>query len=177
MPSRVASVLSAALLALLLIGCGGGSGLDVAEGRYRLYVEGSLTDTLTGPALVRTYRNGHVGIELGPRDGPGLSMELKPPPQPDRRANGSAPSVPPRRYDVVAASLLDGAPADSLSGLMAFLSLADFQFTATQGHFSVTQAGGGTVGGRLDVEMTDRGDAAPGERTVRVTGVLWATAP
>lgn len=177
MPPRVASALSAALLAFLLIGCGGGSGLDVAEGQYRLYVEGSLTDTLTGPAIVRTYRNGHVGIELGERDGPGLSIELRPPPQSDRSANGSAPSVPPRRYDVVAPSLLDGTPTDSLSGFVAFLSLADFQFAATQGYLTVTRASGGTVGGRLDVEMTEQEDAAPGERTVRVTGVLRATAP
>jgi hypothetical protein len=85
--------------------------------------------------------------------------------------------VSPQRYDVVAASLLDAPPPDSLTGLIAFLSLGDAQFAATQGHLSVSETGDGTVGGRLDVEMTDRGDAAPGERTVRVTGVLWATAP
>jgi hypothetical protein len=177
MSPRIASAFLCAGLVLLLTGCGSGTDLDVAEGRYRLYVEGPLTDTLTGPALVRTQQNGHVGIELGERDGPGLSIELRPPSQPDRRANGPAPSVPRRRYDVVAASLLDGTPADSLTGLIAFLSVADAQFVATQGHLSVTHGGDRTVGGRFGFEMTERESDTPAERTVQVTGVLRATPP
>ena len=175
MPHRVALALSCACLLSLLIGCGGGSGLDVEEGRYRLYVTGNLADTLTGPAIVRPQQNGHVGFELGARDGPGLSIELKP--RPHRGTTMSPLQVSPGRYDVVAASLLDGPSADSLSGILAFLSLSDFQFTATRGHLSVQHAGEGRVGGRIDLEMAERESDTPGERTVRVTGVLRATTP
>jgi hypothetical protein len=177
MPLRVASALSCACLVVLLVGCGGGTDLDVAEGRYRLYVEGHLTDTLSGPAVVRTHQNGRVGLELGDRDGSGLSIELTPAARPDHDAHSSPPSVPAGRYDVVATSLLDGPSADSLSGLMAFLSVADRQFVATQGRLSVTEAGDGTVGGTLEFEMAEQGSDTPGENTIRVTGVVRATRP
>jgi len=177
MPLRVGSALFGVCLVLLLIGCGRGTDLDVAEGRYRLYLKGHLTDTLSGPAIVRTQQNGHVGLELGDRDGSGLSIELTPAARPDRDASPPPSSVSPGRYDVVASSLLDAPSADSLSGLLAFLSVADREFVATQGHFSVTEARDGTVGGTLEFEMAERESDTPGERTVRVTGVLRATTP
>jgi len=177
MPLRVGSALFGVCLVLLLIGCGRGTDLDVAEGRYRLYVEGHLVDTLSGPAVVRTQQNGHVGLELGNRDGPGLSIELTPAARPNHDANSSPPSVSAGRYEVVAASLLNGPSADSLSGLVAFLSMADLQFVATQGHLSVTETRDGTVGGTLEFEMAEQESDTPGERTVRVTGVLRATTP
>jgi len=158
------SVLLAAVV-LLGIGCGSESDLGVAEGRYQLYVEGSLTDTLTGPAVLHPRRNGRLGIELGPRDGPGLSLELTTSPQ----ASG--------RYEVVGPGLFDGPQADSLLGVIAFLSVADTQFAATQGRFSVTEVGTETIGGTLDVEMEERRDDPPGTRSVQVTGVLRATRP
>lgn len=147
------------------IGCRGESDLGVAAGRYQLYVEGSLTDTLTGPAVLDPRRNGRLGIELGPRDGSGLSLELTTSPQ----TSG--------RYEVVAPGLLDGSRADSLRGLIAFLSVADAQFAATRGRLSVTEVGPETIGGTLDVEMRERSDGPFGERSVRVTGVLRATRP
>lgn len=175
MPPRVVSALSCAFvgLALLLIGCGSEPEPDVTEGRYRLYVEGSLTDTLTGPAIVRTQRNGGVGIELGKRDGSGLSIELTPANR-SGDPSGLQGEMPPGRYTVVPSSLLGGSPADSVSGLIAaFLSVADRHFTATRGRLSVTGVGDGTVAGRIDFEMAERA----GGRSVRVTGVLRATRP
>ena len=174
MPSRVVSMLSCAFfgLGLLLVGCGTEPEPDVAEGRYRLYVEGGLTDTLTGSAVYRQQENGRVGIELGPRDGPGLSIELTSTDR-SRDPSGIREGMPPGRYNVVPASLLDRARADSLSGLIAFLSVADRHFTATRGHLSVTHAGNGTVSGRLAVKMAER----TGGPSVRVTGVLRATRP
>ena len=177
MPLRVASALSCACLVVLLIGCGSETDLDVAEGRYRLYVEGHLTDTLSGPAVVHTQQNGRVGLELGNRDSSGLSIELTPAARPNHDAKSSPPSVSTGRYEVVAASLLNGPSADNLSGLVAFLSMADLQFVATQGHLSVSETGDGMVGGTLEFEMAERESDTPGERTVRVTGVLRATAP
>ncbi|PSQ94082.1 MAG: hypothetical protein BRD30_00640 [Bacteroidetes bacterium QH_2_63_10] len=172
MPPRIASALSCACLVVLLIGCGGGTDLDVAKGRYRLVVEGGLADTLTGPAIVQSHRNGRVGIELGTRDGPGLSLEVS---LPDRSAD--VPGLSARRYDVVAMSLLDGPSADSLSGLMAFLSVANHEFIATQGHLSVSEVGNGTVGGTLEFKMAEQGGDTPAERFVQVTGVLRVTRP
>lgn len=162
---RVCSGFLLVAAVLLGIGCGSESDLGVAEGRYQLYVEGSLTDTLTGPAVLRPQRNGRLGIELGPRDGSGLSLELTTPPQ----ASG--------RYEVVGPELFAGPQADSLRGVIAFLTVADAQFAATQGHFSVTEVGTETVGGTLDVQMEERTDGPLGDRSVRVTGVLRATRP
>jgi hypothetical protein len=159
---------STALLAVAVLvggGCGSKSDLGVAAGRYQLYVEGSLTDTLTGPAALRPRRNGHLGIELGPRDGSGLSVELTTSPQTSRH------------YEVVGPRLLDGSQADSLLGFVAFLSVADAQFATTRGRLSVAEVNAETIGGTVDVEMEKRGDGPPGERSVRVTGVLRATRP
>ncbi|MFB6274178.1 MAG: hypothetical protein ABEL51_14920 [Salinibacter sp.] len=177
---RVVPPLFAVLLGLASVGgCGGGTGLDVAEGRYRLYVKGSLTDTLTGPARVHVRRNARIGIELGTRDGPGLSIEVASPPRAKsgEEGGGIRTRVRTRRYDVVAASLLNGPHADSLSGLLAFLSVNGTEFAATQGHLSVTHVGDGSVGGTFGFKMGERADGRPGVRRVRVTGALWATRP
>lgn len=170
MSPRISSALSCTFfgLVLLLIGCGSEPEPDVTEGRYRLYVEGSLTDTLTGPAIVRTQHNGRVGIELGTRDGPGLSIELTSTNRSETRS-----WMPPGRYNVVPASLLDSPPADSGSSLIAFLSVADAHFVATRGRLSVTHVGDETMAGKLAIEMAERA----GGRSVRVTGVLRATRP
>ena len=138
---RACSTVLLAVAVLVGSGCGSESDLGVAAGRYQLYVEGSLTDTLTGPAVLRPRRNGRLGIELGPRDGSGLSVELTTSPQ----TSG--------HYEVVGPGLLDGSQADSLPGFVAFLSVADAQFAATRGRLSVTEAETETIGGTLDVEM------------------------
>lgn len=162
---RACSTVLLAVAILVGVGCGSESDLGVAAGRYQLYVEGSLTDTLTGPAVLRPRRNGRLGIELGPRGGSGLSLELTTSP----RTSG--------RYEVVRPGLVDEPQADSLLGLLAFLSAADARFAATQGRLSVTEVGPETIGGTLDVEMRERSDGPLGERSVRVTGVLRATRP
>ena len=171
MTVRFVSLLSAAFVGLvvLLTGCGGGTGVDVAEGRYRLYVEGPLRDTLSGPAVVRDLHNGRTGIELGRRDGPGLSLELA--------MGGRGSRGRPGRYDVVSSSLLQGPSSDSLVGLLAFLSVGDLRYTATQGHISVTDVRDGALAGRVELEMAEQGDTVPGDHTVQVTGVLRATRP
>ncbi|MEF8817011.1 MAG: hypothetical protein V5A20_09365 [Salinibacter sp.] len=154
---------------LVLAGCGDASELDVAAGRYRLQVDGAVTDTLAGPALLRSARPPRMGLELGPRDGPGLSMQLAPAPA-DTVSGASL-----GRYEVVQAFLPDDAPPDSLSRVIAFLSLADANFIAAQGHLAVTHADDGAVRGTFDFEMTEQGRSDP--RTIRVTGALRATAP
>jgi len=50
---RACSGVFLAAVVLQGIACGADTDLGVAEGRYQLYVEGSLTDTLTGPAVLR----------------------------------------------------------------------------------------------------------------------------
>lgn len=153
------------VIALLGLGCGDESDLGVTEGRYQLYVKGSITDTLTGPAVFRSQRSGRFGIELGSRGGSGLSLELTMPPQ------------APGRYEVVGSDLLDGPASDSLTGLVAFLSVSDAQFSAAQGHFSVTEVGEETVGGTINMDLVEEGGPLSGSRSVRVTGVLRATRP
>lgn len=162
---RVCSGILLVAVTLTGVGCGKESDLGVAEGRYQLYVEGSVTDTLAGPAVLRSLHNGHLGIELGSRDGPGLSLELT------RSPHTSG------RYEVVGADLFNGPQVDSLQGVIAFLTVADAQFAATEGRLSVTEVGEGAVGGVLDMEMKDRRNGPPGDRSVRVTGVLRATRP
>ncbi len=174
--------LSCALLGgiLLLIGCSKETGLGVAEGRYRLHVEGNLTDTLTGPAVYRWHPNGHVGLELGSPDGPGVSIVLKPLPRSsDRTAEGgrSPPRVHPGPYNVVEGELLDGPRTDSLTGLVAFLSVSNAEFVATRGRLTVTDVEEGRVEGTFKFEMKERvANLSPG-RSVRVTGVLRAARP
>jgi hypothetical protein len=179
MPVRAISVGVVALLGLLLMGCGRESDLDVAAGQYRLHVEGALTDTLSGAAVLRPLRSGRTGIELGRREGPGLSIELTSPSRSDRRTAASRRRISPGRYPVVTGTLLD-APAsirDSLSGVRVFLALAKTTFVATQGHLSVTHAEDGRLDGSLTLEMRERSRTATAPRTVRVTGALRATTP
>lgn len=174
MPSRlVPAVLAALLLAPLLGGCGDESGLGVAEGRYRLQVAGAVTDTLAGTAVLRSPAPGRTGLELGARGEPGLSIEFT------HAAPGAGETtvVPGRRYEAVEAALLDAPRPDSLSGLVAFLSLGDAHFVATQGHLSVTHAGDGTVEGTVDLRMQERSPSPGAPRTVRVTGALRAASP
>lgn len=175
MPHRFVSLRSCAwfCLMVLLVGCGENPNLDVAPGRYRLQIEGALTDTLTGPAILRSAQDRHVGLELGARDGPGLSIELTPPtPQP-----GDTSGVPTGRYEVVQPPLLDAPQSNRPSGVIAFLSLPNTNFVATQGHLSVTHVNDGAVGGTFDLEMTEQGRTPAQPRTVRVTGTLRAARP
>ena len=162
---RVCSGVLLAAVVFLGVGCGNGSDLGVEEGRYRLYVEGSVTDTLTGSAVVHPDENGRRRVELGERDRPGLSLEL------------ATRSQAEGRYNAVGPELFNGVRDDSLTGVRAFLSVAGVQFAATDGRFSVTETGEGRLGGTLDMTMDEQGEAVAGRRSVRVTGVLRATRP
>ncbi|WP_103029675.1 hypothetical protein [Salinibacter altiplanensis] len=174
---RSALLFSCVALALLLVGCRGGGGLDVAQGQYRFVVEGSLADTLTGPATVQSHDNGRVGIELGARGAPGLSMELVPAARTTDGAGAPLAPVSPGRYNVVAASLLDTPSPDSLSGLLAFLSVAGREFVAMQGHLSVTRVSDEAAEGRIELEMAEQAAPTSGNHAVRVSGALRATMP
>lgn len=175
MPHRFVCSLSCACLCLivLLAGCGENTDLDVAAGRYRLQIEGALTDTLSGPAILRSTRDTHVGLELGPRDGPGLSIELTPPSPQLEDTSG----VPTGRYEVLQPPLLDPPQSNRPSGFIAFLSLSNTNFVATGGSLSITRVDDGGVGGTFDLEMTEQGRGPAEPRTVRVTGTLRAARP
>ena len=179
MSVRAVSVGVVALLGLLLMGCGSESDLDVAAGQYRLHVEGAVTDTLTGTAVLRSLRAGRTGVELGNRGGPGLSIELTSSPRPGRHTAASPARLSPGRYPVVTETLLDApsSVSDSVSGVRAFLSLSNTTFVATEGHLSVTHVDDGRLEGTFDLEMRERNRTVTAPRTVRVTGALRATTP
>lgn len=149
---------------LLLAGCGEETKLGVIPGEYRARLEGSLTDTLAGPAVYRQQDDRLVGIELGAQDSSGLSIQLGPRP------------LHSRTYTVTEASLLEGRAADRLTGVIAFLSLRNVDLRATRGSLSVSHVGDGEVRGTFDFDMRGRAPESPGELSVRVTGELRATA-
>lgn len=149
---------------LLLAGCRNETKLGVTSGQYRARLKGSLTDTLSGPAVFRRQDDELVGMELGSRGGPGLSFQLGPHP------------LQPRSYVVVEAPLLEGRPADRRTGVLAFLSLQNVQLRATRGSLSVSHVGDGEIWGTFDFDMRGGTPGSPGELSVRVTGELRATA-
>lgn len=173
MPHHFVSTLSCACLCLigLLVGCGEDPELDVEPGQYRLQIEGALTDTLMGPAVLHPVRDSRMVLELGNPEGPGLSIELTTPP----RQSGEAAGIPTGRYDVVQAPLLNMPTSARPPGIIAFLSLPNSSFVATTGRLSVTRVDEGAVGGTFELEMTERGTGPPEPRSVRVTGTLRAT--
>jgi hypothetical protein len=166
----------ALLLGLCLLpGCGADAGPDVPPGRYRLYVEGSVTDTLRGTARLQFREQGRVGLELGPRNGPGLSIELV-----AETRDDPANRLPPGRYNVVATGLYpDGLPPNPSRPpeALVILSTGNAQFVGTKGHLSITPLNADAVGARLRVDMRSRHGGRPASRSIRVTGVLRASAP
>lgn len=159
---RVPATLVCVLITGLLVSCGGEGAADVAEGRYRVHIEGHLTDTLAGPAVFRESRGG-VGIELGAQGGPGFSIELGPRPL---RA---------RSYEIVAAELLEDVRADSVRRAIAFLTLDNTRFEASSGSISLSHVGEGEVQGTLDVVMERTSRGQPDDSPIWVTGELRAT--
>jgi len=125
-----------------LLGCQRGSGaIEVPSGEFVAEVEGTVTDTLTGPARHRMEDGKLVGLELGNRGEPGLSIQLEP-----------APPAP-RRYRILEEELLSlERPADSSRG-MAFLSLGETRFAAVAGSLRVERADGQTVAATFAFEM------------------------
>jgi hypothetical protein len=148
------------------MGCGGnGQRPDVPAGQFEATVEGTVSDTLSGPVHYRAKGDSLVGMELGPRDGPGLSIELE--------------SQPPalRTYEVTDAELFGTPRTDSSSGVMAFLTTGEARFTATDGTLELTYVGDEQVGATFDFQMEGEFVGEPrGAPSVEVTGMLSAPA-
>lgn len=149
---------------LFLFGCEGeGKAPDVATGRFTAHVNGAVTDTLTGAGHYRMSDGALVGLELGPKNGPGLSIELEPLP-PDLRT-----------YEVVDWDLFTN-DRDGPPGVMAFLTVEGAQFEATEGSLDLTYVGDDQVGASFSFEMEGEFDEGPSEwPSVHVTGALNAS--
>lgn len=153
------------VLSGLLVGCGGrGTPPKVPSGEFTAYVDGSLSDTLSGAVHHRITEEGALtGLELGPKDGAGLSIELEP----------HAPAL--RTYEVVDAELFGLARPDQPPGVMAFLTLDDAQFATVEGTFELTYVDEEQIGATFTFQMEGEFDGDRGETpSVEVTGVLNA---
>ncbi len=122
-----------------------------------------MTDTIAGPAFYRLEAGELVGIELGAKDQPGLSLELEPRP------------LTQRTYEVVEWDLLDAERDDVPPGVVAFLKVRDARFEATRGTLDVTYVGETEVGATFEFEMEGSfvGGSSP-EASVHVTGSFRA---
>jgi hypothetical protein len=149
---------------LLLVGCEGkGTPPEVPAGRFTAHVEGSVSDTLTGPAHYRMDDGALVGLELGAKDGPGLSMELEPQP----------PAL--RTYEIIDAELFNMERAGSPPGLLAFLTVGTAQFEATDGSLELTYLNDEQVGASFSFLMEGDYENGPSDApSVKVTGTLNA---
>lgn len=151
------------LVVLLWTGCDDDVVPNVAEGRYRAEVSGGMVDTLTGPARFRHQDGTLLGMELGQREGSGVSLEIGPEP------------LEAGAYDVVAAELIEGPDADSLKGMFAFLRLGNARFEATRGRLSVTHVDEGEVRGTFEFQMDGYATGSPDDLSIVVEGALRAT--
>lgn len=141
----------------LLLGCDDDA-VDVPSGRFVATVDGAVTDTLTGRVHHRTEGGRLTGFELGPRDGPGLSIELEPRP------------LAPRTYEVIDRTLFGVSRKGAPPGAMAFLTTAHARFEAAVGTLRVEQVDGQTVAATFSFGM-EGGTEGGGEGTaVRVVG-------
>jgi hypothetical protein len=149
---------------LLLPGCEGkGHRPNVPAGQFTAYVEGAVSDTLTGPVHYRAKDDSLVGLELGPKDGPGLSMELEP--QPSEL----------RTYEVVNWELFNLERPGSPPGVVAFLTVEEGRFEATDGTLKLTYVGEEQVGATFSFQMEGDFVEGPSEiPSVSVTGALNA---
>jgi hypothetical protein len=149
----------------LLVGCGGrGTPPKVPSGEFTAYVDGSLSDTLSGAVHHRMTEAGALtGLELGPEDGAGLSIDLEP----------HTPAL--RSYEVVDAELFGMERPDQPPGVMAFLALDAAQFAAVDGTFELTYVDDRQIGATFSFQMDGAFDEDRGETpSVEVTGVLNA---
>jgi hypothetical protein len=149
---------------LLLAGCEGkGTPPDVPAGRFTAHVEGSVSDTLTGPVHYRMDDGTLVGLELGTTDGPGLSMELEPQP----------PTL--RTYEVIDAELFNTERPESAPGILAFLTVGEARFEATDGSLELTYLNDEQVGATFSFLMEGDFEDGPSDApSVKVTGALNA---
>lgn len=149
---------------LLLAGCEGkGTPPDVPAGRFTAHVEGSVSDTLTGPVHYRMDNGSLVGLELGPKDGAGLSMELEPQP----------PAL--RTYEAIDAELFNTERPESPPGILAFLTVGEGRFEATDGTLELTYLNDEQMGATFSFLMEGDYENGPSDApSVKVTGSLNA---
>jgi hypothetical protein len=149
---------------VLVNGCGGqGNRPDVAAGQFTANVNGTVSDTLAGAAHYRMDDGALVGLELGSKEGPGLSIELEPQP----------PEL--RTYEVVDAELFGLERPGSPPGVLAFLLLEQVSFEATDGSLDLTYVSEEQIGATFSFEMeATNGDAPTHDASVEVTGALNA---
>ena len=149
---------------LLLVGCGGkGTPPDVPAGRFTAHVVGSVSDTLTGQVHYRMDDGALIGLELGAREGPGLSIELEPRP----------PAL--RTYEVIEAELFNTDRPESAPGILAFLTVDAAQFEATDGSLELTYLNDEQVGATFFFLMEGDFENGPSDApSVKVTGALNA---
>jgi hypothetical protein len=154
--------LALALIGALGLGCEESAPVDVAAGEFVIEIDGSVVDTLRGPAQYR-MRDGRIaGLELGRPDGPGLSIELDP-----RPLSAST-------YAIVDGPLFEAGSAEAPAGAMAFLTTSDAEFTATRGSLTVERVHEQTVAATFSFEMRGRMRRGGGDAGVRVEGRLRA---
>lgn len=152
------------LWGLLIVGCEEkGTPPDVPAGQFAAHVEGSLNDTLTGPVHYRMDEGKLVGLELGPKDGPGLSIELEPQP----------PAL--RTYEVIEADLFTTERPENTPGILAFLTVDAARFEATDGSLELTYLNDEQLGATFSFLMEGEYENGPSEApSVKVTGSLNA---
>lgn len=154
------------MIGLVVAGCeeGDGNQPEVPTGQFNVQVEGAITDTLSGPVYYRMEDQKLVGLELGNKNGPGLSIELEP----------RKPSL--QTYEVVSWELFSLERTEDPPGAVAFLTIGNGQFQATAGTFEVTYVSEERVGATFDFRMEGAfGDRPRGSASVWVTGSLNAT--
>jgi len=152
------------LIASLLVGCEGrGTPPEIPAGRFTAHVEGSVSDTLAGPVHYRMKDGTLVGLELGTKEGAGLSMELEPRP----------PAL--RTYAVIEAELFNTDRPESAPGILAFLTVDAAQFEATDGSLELTYLNDEQVGATFSFLMEGDYENGPSDApSVKVTGALNA---
>lgn len=149
----------------LVMGCEGtGTPPNVPSGDFTAYVEGSVSDTLSGEARYRTTEEGAIStVELAAKGEPGLSIELEPQP----------PAL--RTYEIVAAELFGLERKGQPPGAMAFLSVKNAQFYAVDGTFELTYVSDEEIGATFSFQMNGEFEEVPSDApSVDVNGVVNA---
>ncbi len=147
-----------------LSGCEGqGDRPNVSAGRFTAHVNGTVSDTLSGTAHYRMEEGALVAIELGSREGPGLSIELEPQP-PDLRT-----------YEVVDPEIFGLDRSEGVPGVLAFLTLERAHFETTDGVLELTYVNEEQIGATFTFQMEGSYvDRPGGDASVEVTGELIA---